>query len=981
MAKTTLQSIFNSYIDDRRTVFVFPSAVPAQDWARRLCERNGKPLALERFIAWDEFKERTLSIRRTGERPSNSLSRLIFASHILEKNAREAQAGTPLFTELLPQAHAAEYTAFINHVGALLPSLKTLMEKAGGQADPYLLDLRILYHSYEDFLAAHRLYEPDWVRSPFQAGSARYVILFANLADDWEAYEAEISRESSVIIYTVQDILKGTIQIDEDPPRAEAAAIAAGLGHAAAAAAGAAYPKPAASPGATGLPGTAELPSALNNSLLRFTSAQEEIRFVANLLAHVVHNKILEPEDIAVSIANLEDYAEELRLECRLRSLSLGIRQGTAITDQAGGRLFLHLQSCSQSRWSYQALKELLTDRALPWKNTKIIQKLLGFGLTYRCLTGYWEQGKEVDVWEKTFEHIQKGKTNCPYPVTDLSRFYRQLKRDIMDIVNAKTFQELQEKLIYFGSNHFDRALMDAEADRVYARAMEELGRLIETKQYLNDFTMVKVFPVFLAHLKSTTYVHQSKPGSIAVYPYRVAAGIAPKLHIVMNATQDSASILVDPAPFLREDRKRSLDFSAIDRSEAFIAAYRIAPLCFFTAPDRGLRGHGIPHQAISSRKDFRVLGPDNLPFVQDCFIIEETKQGLENLSPFTVQQEAWRRSRALQESLSAEQNTRKTDIRRAPIGSSPLVEALYAKLTTSVHKNPNHISPTDINNFINCPFQWLLTRGLGIEELELEIETIGQKDIGILYHLILEEFFQSIAQSPGQRIRRNETEAYKCLIQEIMKRKLEEQRNREGAFQESVYEMLAERIQEHLFAYLDQELPGLDSCAVLGPEYPLNLLYENLGIYLSGKADLILMDNEGKLFIVDFKTKKTPKPKELYFNNDGLVTNLQMASYIKMAEAQIGSPVGRAVFYSIEERKNTWVVHPEGPKNKRSPLPLPRLGYEGVLEHLDMVLTDMVASIREGSFPVVDRAYRSICSQCPVKAVCRITFSGGDKE
>lgn len=977
MAKTTLQNIFNAYIDERRTVFVFPSAVPAQAWARKLCETSGKPLALERFIAWDEFKERTLSVRRTDERPANSLSRLMFASSMFEKNAREAQAGAPLFTELLPPAHASEYTAFINYVGSLLPSLKPLMEKAGGQAnsqtsgqtdsqaDPYLLDLKILYHSYADFLAAHRLYEPDWVRSPFQRDTARYVILFADLADDWEAYAAELSRESSVIIYTVQDIQKDIIQIDENSPRADAAAPA-----------GTAHPNDAAATDTA----TKQLLEVLNNSLLRFTSAQEEIRFVANLLAHVVHHKILDPEDIAISIARLEDYAEELRLECRLRSLSLGIRQGTAITDQAGGRLFLHLQSCSQSRWSYQALKELLTDRALPWKNTEIIQKLLGFGLAYRCLTGYSEGGKEVDVWEKTFEHIQKGKTNCPYPVTDLSRFYRQLKRDITDIVNARTFQELQEKLIYFGSNHFDRNLIDAEVDRVYARAMEELSRLIETEAYLKDCTTDKAYSVFLAHLKTTTYVHQSEPGSIAVYPYRVAAGIAPKLHIVMNATQDSASILVDPAPFLREDRKRRLDFTAIDRSEAFISAYRIAPLCCFTAPDRGLRGHGIPHQAISSRKDIRVLGPENLPSVLDCYIIEEKKQGLENLSPFAVQQEAWRRSKALQGSLKAEQDRWKTDIRRAPIGSAPLVEALYTNLTTSVNKNLNHISPTDINNFINCPFQWLLTRGLGIEELELEIETIGQKDIGILYHLILEEFFQSIAQSPGQRIRTNETEAYKGLILEIMKRKLEEQRNREGAFQESVYEMLAERIQEHLFAYLEQELPGLDSCAVLGPEYPLSLLYENLGIYLAGKADLILLDNEEKLVIVDFKTKNTPKPKDLYFNTDSLVTNLQMAAYIKMAEAQIGSPVGRAVFYSIEERKNTWVVHPAGPKTKRSQLPKPRPEYEAVLDYLDSVLANMVASLREGSFPVVDRAYRKICSQCPVKAVCRITFSGGDK-
>ncbi len=987
MATKPLLDIFKTHIDDRSAIFVFPSAVPAQAWARKLCEISGKPLALERFIAWDEFKARCLSVRRIDERPASNLSRLMFASHVLERNAREVQAGSPLFSVLLPPAHAAEYTAFINYVGSLLPALKTIIEKTGpsfqhsatrsyegqtegqtfgralGQADPYLQDLIILYHSYADFLASHKLYEPDWVRAPFQAGTARYIILFADLADDWESYAAELCREPSVSIFTVQDI-----QIDENPRGDAAAEEVAATAASTAATAAAAVAESAAEAAAV-----AALPGSLNNSLLCFASAQEEIRFVANLLAYLVHNKILAPEDIALSIANLEDYAEELRLECRLRSLILSIRQGTAITDQAGGRLFLHLQACSQSRWSYRAFKELLTDRALPWKNNKIIQQLLEFGLTYRCLTGYWENGKEVDVWETTFDRILDTKTYSGYPVTDLKRFYRQLKRDITDIVRAETFQKLQEKLIYFGSNHFDRNLMDAEADRVYARAMEELGRLIETEQYLKDCTTDKAFSVFLAHLKTTTYVHQSDSGGISVYPYRVAAGISPKLHIVMNATQDSATILVDPAPFLREDRKGLLDFAAIDRSASFIAAYRIAPVCLFTAPDRGFRGHGIPHQALSSQKDIRILKQDKLPHLADTYYMEETKKDLDRATLFVVQQKAWQRSKALKTSYVPEQ-----DIRKTPIGLESLTKTLYERLTTK--KDTNHISPTDINNFINCPFQWLLTRGLGIEELELEIETIGQKDIGILYHLILEAFFKAIAQSPGKRIRANEMEGYKGLIQEIIRQKLEEQRKSEGAFQESVYEMLAERIQEHLFAYLEQELPGLDSCEVLGPEYPLRLLYKDLGIYLSGIADLILMDNKGKLIIIDYKTKNTPKSKELYFNTEGLVTNLQMASYIKMAEAQIGAQVGRAVFYSIEERKNTRVIHPEGPKNKRSQLPKMRPDYEPVLEYLDEVLADMVASLREGSFPVVDRAYRKICSPCPVKAVCRINFSGGDK-
>jgi len=53
IAETILQRL-----DDRSAYFVFPSAVPASFWAQRAAETTGKPVALERFIAWDDFKAR-----------------------------------------------------------------------------------------------------------------------------------------------------------------------------------------------------------------------------------------------------------------------------------------------------------------------------------------------------------------------------------------------------------------------------------------------------------------------------------------------------------------------------------------------------------------------------------------------------------------------------------------------------------------------------------------------------------------------------------------------------------------------------------------------------------------------------------------------------------------------------------------------------------------------------------------------------------
>jgi CRISPR/Cas system-associated exonuclease Cas4 (RecB family) len=165
-----------------------------------------------------------------------------------------------------------------------------------------------------------------------------------------------------------------------------------------------------------------------------------------------------------------------------------------------------------------------------------------------------------------------------------------------------------------------------------------------------------------------------------------------------------------------------------------------------------------------------------------------------------------------------------------------------------------------------------------------------------------------------------------------------------------------------------------------LGPEYPLRKQYPELGIYLAGTADLILMDTTGELIIVDYKTNNAPKKKDLVLDTNGMVSNVQMAAYITMAENQLKTTVGRASFYSIEQRSSIKVIDPAGPPKTNSVLPVKRADYEPVLTALNNTLTDIVQYLTTGQYPVAAPANRSVCTDCPVKAVCRINFSGGEK-
>lgn len=957
-AQTSLDDLIRAGIGDRSLRFVFPSAVAADAWARRAVETGmARAVDRERFIAWDRFKAETLSADRTDRRAANGAARSIFCAEFLERNAEAAAAGKPLLAELIAPSFAADWGAFVSSLSRTLPALDGFfrrLERSGARADgeAHLRDLLLLRRRYAEFLDRHRLFEPAWDRTPFRPGASRWILVFPELAEDWDEYEAELRADTAVRAFAVEEAA---------PP----------------------FPVPA---------GVGEAYASCGGKLLRFSTAVEETRFAARFAEALVDEAGLAPSDIAISVPNIADYEERLALEFRLRDLPLDLRKGRPLPEHPAGRLFAALSACRSTRWSFRALKDLLLDGAYPWKRKRDIDSLMDFGLRFRCVSGFPENGVEVDVWERSFDRLRDRADELRVNVRGLSEFYRKLKRDVLAVVRARSFEDLRTKLLEFKSNQFDESAMDAASDKVFSRAVEELADLAETEKRLGGPRLADPYGLFLTHLKNVNYVFQSDEPGVVVYDYRVAAGIAPAVHLVLNATQSAASVRADPAPFLREDRKLRAGIAERDLSAGFLRAYGVSgALVAYAASDRGFSGYAVPHRVLAE-EGFAFPGdPETLlagrpdPYEAELAAPmsaaaasfgagsgASTAEAASRAAATTTQARGRAAARAL--ARGEDESEAPLDAREAPFRDDALKQAIAERLCG--RGEDFRVSPTDLNEQATCPFSWLLRRGLGVREKETEIETVDARELGILYHRILERLFLRIGEA-DPRFRAERLPVYQGFLAEEIDAALAELRSEEGAFQESVYDMYRVRISAALGHYLSEAAAALDARAFVGAELPLRRAYPEVGITLSGKADLAFRADSGELSVYDFKTGDPPSGSALVPDETGALGDYQMGAYVRMLEAGREDRVSEAAFYSIENRAFRAVISAGG-KTGRSGVPVPRAGYENALRAVDEAVAAVAATVDEAFYPVAPPVLRGrSCPRCRVAAVCRIRYSG----
>ena len=161
-----IKNCISENIKKQNAVFVFPTQICATMWCDKSLEFSGvTAVALERFIAWDDFKGSSIRSRQQNKNAVPAAMRSIFAENLIKKNSE-----SPFFKNIIPQEFAKSAGRFSGWIAAVLPSLamwKKTFDSKKVSGDDEDFDFLELYRRYKDFLDGNNLFDPAWETPPF----------------------------------------------------------------------------------------------------------------------------------------------------------------------------------------------------------------------------------------------------------------------------------------------------------------------------------------------------------------------------------------------------------------------------------------------------------------------------------------------------------------------------------------------------------------------------------------------------------------------------------------------------------------------------------------------------------------------------------------------------------------------------------------------------------------------------------------------
>lgn len=666
------------------TRFVFPSQTAAFFWARKVLTLfDVKTLAMDRFLAWDRFKESCIRAEIPGLRPANAVHRGIFAVNLAERNMKQE-----LFSTLIPSKYSADGTIFARSIARTLPMLMLWRDSIQNTAplDREDRDFLTLEHEYRQFLAAHNLFESAWERPPFKETEYQYFIFYPELIEDFTEYGKLLDSPNIHII-----------RVNEN----------------------------------TGV-----------KKLYSFDSSRAEIRAAILEIRRLYEQEKIHYEDIAISVPALPTLEPYLKREAALYDVPLHSRSGKPLAQYGAGSFFSLARECVDNNFSFSALKALLLNNHLPWRSPEKNEELIHFGIDNNCVSGYRENGRLKDVWEEAFA-AEKSSLYLYYK--DIKyKLYNLVHAKSFEELRRYYFAFRGEWDKAEGSSLFLQSACSNESYNITARCIEELSALIQIQETIPDVTISGVFAFFIDLLNEKQYVPEREDGGVNVFQHRVAAGAPFAAHFVLNANQKDASVIYRSLKFLAPDKRKKLMLAEddYDASGSVFRAYNSADFVWYSASALTFSGWTIPHSFFNDNST-EVNTDDDM---SGDYYLAEKSWWIDEGGPFPPRLfraqkdgfEYWKKA-----SAAPLFSLTKTPF-NAACGDAYgfLLSAIDEKKRGG---GSLRVSATDLQSFFKCPVFWLFENIFEIEEETLEARLLDDRSKGLLFHDILYNLFERI--------------------------------------------------------------------------------------------------------------------------------------------------------------------------------------------------------------------------------------------
>lgn len=916
---TVIKDCISANVKDLNSVFVFPTQICAAMWADKTLEFSGTAcVALERFIAWDEFKGSSIRSQHQDKNSIPSTLRTVFAENLVLQNSK-----TPFLKNIITQKYAQSAGRFATWIAGILPSLamwKKNFDKKKIKADDEDLDFLEVYDRYKQFLDKNNMFDPAWETPPFKPDGNKYFIFFPEILMDYAEYKDILESSEDIHLVHISDETYAAQKPD---------------GH-------------------------------------FYSNTRIELKDVMHYLWNVHNEQNIPWNKIAISVPDMDNYGPYLERDLDIYEIPHVLKNGKALSSNGAGLLFSELQQCHAEDYSFETIKNLLLNKELPWTDDAPIDALIKFGRENSCLCSYEYNGTKVDVWNESFKHP----VDSSY-VEQLEPFYNTLKKLTDKIVESKSFTELRTNYFTFREKFFDFSKADfpPENDRILSRCISELGGLIDLEEKFGQcgiFEIPSCFGFFCDYLGDKMYVPQNESNGVQILPYRTAACAPFDVHVIVDASQSNTSVVYKQLSFLRDDKRKQLGF--VDDSnitENFILLYAMNAQkdIFFTCSQKTIDAYAFTNSYLN-QIDHRIGEREYVPplmkndsFTEELNSYLEMKKDSVPGTVFKIQKtgfEKWSKCERTEGKISGDAQT-----------------VIDTKIENKLIQNEKVcVTVTDLKRFYECPRSFLYSKVFGIYEKDNEAVLIDHYDMGNLYHHILQLYFTLLKKEDAAV---EFDTGSKSISKEQQKLLLKSVKDGIESFKVShlskqLLKSSVKAIENAVIYAVNKFSEKFNGFKIYAVEEEYRWQEETFAFLT--RIDCILSSPDGELVIVDFKTTKNSFPKDAYWDGteEGTV-NFQLPVYKYVFDKYLkdSQKVSACLFYSIKDGvflvpyseidqfkpKETNEAF-ESTQNRC--LELSKLYAEYVSEH-------------DFSPSIVDLNY-SDCSHCTYKSVCRRSFT-----
>lgn len=1013
---SSIESFLREKITDKNAVFVFPTDIVCQSWAE-WCIIDGhtsvKSVALERFLAWDQFKGKFLSAEKEDSTAIPSLLRKMFVYDIIRQNAE-----SPFFKKIIRSEFAFTAYSFADWLEKNLPSLKMWKKKLDqnkseyGELDEEDKDYELLYQKYNEFLEKNSLFEPSWIEHiNFSDEKRDFYIFYPEQLADFSDFD-EIFSE-------VPNITALVVPKQEERPK-----------------------------------------------LYFYQDARRELRQTILRIINLVKTKKADWTEIALSIPDIETYRPYIQREFEQYGVPFIFRSGTSLTKNSAGRIFQEIYECHETNFSYDSIRTLVLDECIPWnetislnvKNTKdepddiqtfnlkeLREALVREGNRMRCICSYEEKNginfESIDIWEEAF-------SNTYTQNKVLQRFYRKLKLSVNRFFSEEnqSFANLISAWSSFKNEFINDGEFSSDANKILGRCITHLQELSEIQEAYKDagIKISNPFQFYLNILNKKMYTKQSDGEGVSVVPYKLTAGAWFKYQFVLDSSQKKLEVPYKPLSFLNSEKRKKLklfeDEKLYNATEAIIRLYAKPvegvpeEFVHFSASENSFSGFAIPHSLL----DIEESVPD---FDKDDFILSEKawiESGAENSLEVSALQknelDSWvktaipaEKDYQLGKKLSEKIKYSLVDSKNASLESKNISFSDNAK-------KQNKISARgDLEKFFPCPRKWILSQILHLNTDSLDTDLMTIFDMGNLHHKILELFCKNYLgknlpyydKLSGQFFKLEENSSVLNGITEITQEINEllygsGTEENEGIVVKAIKHISndfhdsplviktllnqKQKIAQTIVSFLKELLlpckledsekssrvkSGIGTCIVFGVEGTFISEQEDFSYY--GKIDCVVKTPDTKQYILlDYKNSYSAIPEEKDFKVDeetGILKDYQMAVYCRLLSNDCEKEIAAAYFYSIKPQSTSYkklVFDKSEKKNYPSFEPTVIASAEYAKLFNDKISDANLDFQPETSGDIKNRLNTKVysdCIKCNFKAICRTTYSVAGKQ